>query len=223
MPTISRRGHGATRGDAAGSRWALVLCALSLVVGDPAPVAAQTSPVRSLLEIRQDKVVVQKYDLSCGAAGLATLLRYQHGDFVSEQDIAKAMIGRKEYLEDPDLIRYQHGFSLLDLKRYVDGRGYEGIGYGGLEYEDLENLAPILVPLTVKGYNHFVVYRGALANRVLVADPAFGNRTMLKDEFTRAWIDYETLGHVGFVVGRRDGLTPRNNLVALPEDFVFLR
>ncbi len=31
-------------------------------------------PVRSLLELRQDKVVVQKWDLSCGAAALATLL-----------------------------------------------------------------------------------------------------------------------------------------------------
>src|SRR5205823_3175210 len=36
--------------------------------------------VRSLLAMRQEKVVVQKWDLSCGAAALATLLTYQHSE-----------------------------------------------------------------------------------------------------------------------------------------------
>jgi predicted double-glycine peptidase len=53
----------------AASTIALVVAALSVLV--PALAAAKgrdVEPVRSLLELRQDKVVVQKWDLSCGAA-----------------------------------------------------------------------------------------------------------------------------------------------------------
>ena len=47
-----------------------------------------------------------------------------------------------------------------------------------LELEDLIERAPIIVPILANGYNHFVVFRGMRGNRVLVADPAWGNRTL---------------------------------------------
>lgn len=184
---------------------------------------AERRTVRSLLEIRQDKVVVQKWDLSCGAAALATLLNFQHGDMVSEREIALGLINRPEYIENPELVQIRQGFSLLDLERYVDGRGYEGIGYGRLTLADLEAKAPILVPINTNGYNHFVVFRGRLGNRVLLADPAFGNVTMTVDAFERAWIDYGDIGKVGFVVQRRDGPAPPGRLAARAEEFLSLR
>ena len=46
--------------------------------------------------MRQDGVTVQQWDLSCGAAALATLLKYQHDDPVSERDIAKGLIGARK-------------------------------------------------------------------------------------------------------------------------------
>ena len=61
---------------------------LASVLCSPTPADAQ-APVKSLLEVRQDRVTVQQWDLSCGAAALATLLKYQYGDPVSERDIAK--------------------------------------------------------------------------------------------------------------------------------------
>jgi predicted double-glycine peptidase len=180
-------------------------------------------PVKSLLEMRQDRVVVQQWDLSCGAAALATLLNYQHGDPVSEREIAKGLIQREEYLAQPLLVRTRHGFSLLDLKRYVEQRGYRGIGYGQLEFEDLIERAPIMVPMSFNGYNHFVVFRGTRANRVLVADPAWGNRTLTIDEFEDAWLTYPEFGRVGFVVAHMDGTQPANRLAPRTDDFVFLR
>jgi len=54
-------------------------------------------PVQSVLEIRHDRVMIQKWDLSCGAAALATLLRYQFGEPVTEEEIARALMGRAEY------------------------------------------------------------------------------------------------------------------------------
>ena len=153
--------------------WSAIALIFSAAAGAPL-LAAERGPVKSLLEMRRDRVVVQKWDLSCGAAALATLLNYQHGDMVAEREIARALIQRQEYLANPLLVRVQQGFSLLDLKRYVDQRGYEGIGYGRLTLQDLIEQAPIMVPLSLHGYNHFVVFRGRRADRVLIADPAWG-------------------------------------------------
>ncbi len=183
----------------------------------------QARPVKSLLEMRHENVVLQKWDLSCGAAALATLLNYQHGDRVSEKEVAKGLINRDIYLKNPLLVQIRQGFSLLDLKRYVDSRGYHGVGYGKLNLEELIKRAPMIVPLNLHGYNHFVVFRGIRGNRVSLADPAWGNRTMTVDRFVDAWIDYPQFGRVGFMVLRQDGAEPPNWLVPRGEDFVMLR
>lgn len=180
-------------------------------------------PVTSLLEMRHENVVVQEWDLSCGAAALATLLRFQHGDPVPERDIALELVKREEYVDNPTLLRVRQGFSLLDLKRYVDDRGYEGIGYGQLALEDLADLSPIMVPVNFNGYNHFVVYRGRIGNRVLIADPAWGNRTMMADDFISSWIDYDGFGRVGFIVNSSGHISSVDRLIAKQRDFFFLR
>lgn len=175
--------------------------------------------VRSLSEIRSERVVLQRWDLSCGAAALATLLNFQHGDPVDEREVALGLIGREEYLANPLLVRARQGFSLLDLKRFVERRGYRGRGVGGLELADLVELAPIMVPIVDGGYSHFVVFRGRLGDRVLLADPAFGARTLRIDQFERAWVAHGKLGRVGFLVARLDGLPPPDRLAPRPDEF----
>lgn len=179
--------------------------------------------VKSLLEMRHQNVVIQQWDLSCGAAALATLLNYQHGDRVTEKEVAVGLMRREEYIDNPKLVQSREGFSLLDLKRNVDSRGYLGSGFGKLQLKDVIAKAPIIVPIMTNGYNHFVVFRGVRGDRVLLADSAWGNRTMLVDEFMQSWIDYPSLGRVGFVVQRRDGLAPPNLLAPQDSDFVTLR
>ena len=183
---------------------------------------AESRPVRSLIEIRQDKVVLQEWDLSCGAAALATILNFQHGDPVSEREVALGMMARDEYLENPQLVQIRQGFSLLDMKRFVEQRGYRGIGLGRLDFEDLLKRSPLIVPISLHGYQHFVVFRGAFRNRVLLADPAYGNRTMLRARFEKAWIEFPKIGRVGFVVERADGLLPPDRLAPEPGDFLSL-
>jgi uncharacterized protein len=203
----------------------MIIIALAVsVAGVPDPSPANSRPVKSLLELRHDNVVIQEWDLSCGAAALATILKYQYGDPVSEKDIARALMSRREYIENPELVRVRQGFSLLDLKRYLDSHGYRGIGYGKLTFADLVKKAPILVPINFVGYNHFVVFRGIMKDRVLLADPAWGNRTMLRDDFESAWLDYgEAMGKVGFVIEQREGTVPPNQLSPRASDFVTLR
>jgi len=164
------------------------------------PLLAKEKPVVSLLEMRQDKVVMQQWDLSCGAAALTTLLKYQHGISTNEKTVAKGLIAREEYIKDPNLLQQREGFSLLDLKRYTKQIGLHGKAYGKLTLNNLVNFAPILVPINLSGYNHFVVFRGKINNRVLLSDPAWGNRTLFVNDFDKAWINFPKFGRVGFTV-----------------------
>lgn len=166
-------------------------------------VATAQGAVTSLREMRQHSVVMQKWDVSCGAAALGTLLTYQHNDPVPEKVIVESMLQRTTPLR----VKVRGGFSLLDLKRFADQRGYVGTGYGDLTLNTLSQLAPAIVPIDTSGYNHFVVFRGIRGDRVLLADPAFGNRTMTVDRFEGAW-----LGNLGFTVERQDGPAPPGRL-----------
>lgn len=184
---------------------------------------SQARQVKSLLEMRHTNVVVQQWDLSCGAAALTTLLNYQYDDPITEREVAIGLMNRAEYIKNPHIVRMREGFSLLDLKRFVDGRGYQGIGYGKLSFEQLLEKAPIVVPIDTKGYNHFVIFRGMHGNRVLLADPAWGNRTMLVKTFQNSWIEFPEVGKVGFVVARNDGTFPQNRLAPNLDEFVMLQ
>jgi predicted double-glycine peptidase len=199
----------------------LAIFAFALLPATPT-MGDQARTVKSLLETRQTNVVVQQWDISCGAAALTTLLDYQHGESLTEKQVATGLMRRPEYIKNPNIVRIREGFSLLDLKRYVDTLNYTGVGLGQLKLKDLLNEAPIIVPVSIIGYNHFVIFRGLLGNRVLLADPAWGNRTMLVDKFESSWIDYPKLGHVGFVVRRRDGIKPPNRLAPKANEFLVL-
>jgi len=197
------------------------LTTLLLLISTSA-LAERPVPVLSMLESRQRNVVLQQFDLSCGAAALATILRYQHGDSLTERDVAIGLISRDIYIADPEVLRIRRGFSLLDMNRYTDSLGYDGEALGRVTYDDLIDLAPAIVPVRLNGYNHFVVFRGAFSNTVLLGDPAFGNRTMSRRRFTESWIEYADVGHVAFIVRRRDGLIPPNLLAVRAEDFSLL-
>lgn len=170
----------------------VLLFAAALALGASAAAAEERTPVRSLREIRQAHVVVQRWDVSCGAAALATLLSYQLPRPVSEQTVAQAMLGRT----DPLRVKVRGGFSLLDLKRYALSVGFTADGYARVPLEELDGLAPAIVPLILYGFPHFVVYRGRVGDYVLVADPAYGNRMIEVAKFRAAW------QNIAFVVTR---------------------
>lgn len=155
---------------------------------------AQAQPVRSLLEIRHEGVVVQQWDTSCGAAALATVLTYALKDPVSEKRVAEGMLRRT----DPLRVRVRGGFSLLDLKRFAENRGYSAAGYRDLSLEELLKMQSPIAPINEHGYPHFVVVRGLKDGLLDVADPAFGNRKISVERFTKAW-----QSGIGFAVTRQ--------------------
>src|SRR5204863_8255960 len=102
--------------------------------------------------------------------------------------------------------KHRGGFSLLDLKRYASARGFQADGYTGVSLADLVKLGPSIVPLELDGYPHFVVFRARSGDRVLIADPAFGNRSVEVELFEKAW------QKIAFVVERRGGNKPPSRL-----------
>jgi predicted double-glycine peptidase len=177
-------------------RRVLSAAAMTMILAMAAPCASGPSepgakPLRTLTDMREAQLVRQHWDLSCGAAAVATLLTYQLAHPVSERQVALGMLRRTS----PLLVRRRLGFSLLDLKRYAVSEGFAADGYAQMSLDDLAAMAPAIVPIRAHGFRHFVVFRGRRADRVLLADPAFGNRTMPADAFQRAWAN-----GVGFVV-----------------------
>jgi predicted double-glycine peptidase len=111
-------------------------------------------------------------------------------------------------------VKYRGGFSLLDLKRFAESRGYTADGYMQVSLENLVEFGPSIVPVSTSGYNHFVVFRGVVRDQVLLADPAFGNRTLTVEQFEQAW-----LANMAFVISRADGTPAPNQLIPRENDF----
>jgi predicted double-glycine peptidase len=191
-------------------RWLIPAILFPLLPACSAPDATHAQVVRSLLEARQDRVVIQKFDLSCGAAALATVLTYQHGDKVTEREAAAGMLRHTTIAQ----VQKRLGFSLLDLKRYAQSRGFTADGYSDLTVDDLLTFGPTIVPIKIRGFSHFVIFRGMQGDRVLLADPAYGNRSMPAETFAQMWEN-----RIGFTISRTDNKPAPNMLAANASDF----
>lgn len=138
--------------------------------------------VVSMRESKFNEIVPQKTDFSCGAAALATILKYGYAEDISEKQIIKEMLK----INDPEVIK-KKGFSLLDLKNYLKTRGMKGVGYK-VKPAVLKILKiPVIVLLDTGGYKHFVVVKKAKNGKVYVSDPALGNKILPEDEFVQGW------------------------------------
>jgi uncharacterized protein len=172
----------------------ILAAGLASLVLFPAPVRAQNTEVatgargsknvRSLKEIRDEGVVKQRWDVSCGAAALSTLLTYDFKDNTPETSIVVWLLHRV----DANRVRSRGGFSLLDLKHFSEARGYHAEAFSGMSIEDLAlQKTSVIVPIREKGFDHFVVVKGIVAGHVILGDPGFGNITMRVDRFQTLW------------------------------------
>ena len=165
----------------------------------------------SMRELRYVDMVPQKTDFSCGAAALATILNYAYGRQLTENQVISGLLEVSDAAE----VR-EKGFSLLDMKNYVQKQGMRGRGYS-MTPELLEQLkVPIIVLLDIRGYKHFVVVKKTTADKVYIADPALGNRILDTKEFVAGWnrVAFAVIGQ-GFqrdtvLLRPKEALTARN-------------
>lgn len=158
---------------------------LAVVLGSFLCGPLQAERFLSLKEIRERGIVMQQWETSCAAATLATVLTYGFNDPISERQVALKMLE----MTDPDKVKAQRGFSMLDMKRFVEARGYQGSAYQNLTLDDLRLFHAPIVPIDRHGYNHYVVFNGVRGDRALLADPAFGHYEMSLERFAAVWMD----------------------------------
>jgi predicted double-glycine peptidase len=150
--------------------------------------------VKSWTEFRDENLVKQQYDYSCGAASLATVLKYFFNEEVTEKEIIKALPAQRELNEEKNEDEPRE-FSFLDLKEYAQSRGYKAIALA-LPIKTLRQLqVPAILYIETRDYEHFTVFKGIKGGFVYFADPSFGNMQVriarFKESFyTRSDLDY---------------------------------
>ena len=168
--------------------------------------------VLSIKELRYVNLIRQNTDFSCGAASLATLLKYAYQMDVDEEDVLRGLMA----VSNAKIARAQ-GFSMLNLKNYLANLGLRGRGYeAGADMLDKIKV-PTLVLLNIKGYKHFVVLKRSTPEQIYLADPALGNRVMPRDEFLKAW---QESGIIFAVLGK--GYV-KDNILLHPEPLLTAR
>jgi hypothetical protein len=156
-------------------------------------------------------MVPQRTDFSCGAAALATILNYAYNRTLTEDQVIEGLLA----VSNQELVRKQ-GFSLLDIKNYIQSIGMRGRGYN-VQQTTLDKInIPTIVLLDYKGYKHFVVLKKTAGEKVYISDPALGNKVMTRTEFNASWngIVFAVIGQ-GFdresvLLKPKDGFTARS-------------
>lgn len=137
---------------------------------------------KSLQEKSWDRVIRQQYDFSCGSASVATLLTFHYQRETTEAEAFESMIraGDAEQIQ-------RHGFSMLDMKRYLDAQGLNADGFR-ISLDDFIRIGvPAITMVDTGGYKHFVVVKGIDDDYILVGDPAAGTQVVPREHFETLW------------------------------------
>lgn len=137
--------------------------------------------------IKEENIVMQRFDYSCGAATLATIARYYWGDDATEQEFLDAILRRLSPAEMEE--RVENGLSMTDLRLAAAARGYPATMGERTAAQMLELKVPVIVRIKRQDYEHFVVFRGVVGDRVFLADPIRGNVRQSFQSFLKEWTD----------------------------------
>lgn len=139
-------------------------------------------PIQSIRERKFVDLVQQKTDFSCGAASLATILRQAYWLDVDEHQVIEGMLAHA----NQELVRTQ-GFSMLDMKKYVESLGMRARGYK-VAPDTLHSIRiPVVVLMDIRGYKHFVVMQKVDRGWVYIGDPVLGHKRFKLDDFVKGW------------------------------------
>ncbi|HDZ5066327.1 TPA: C39 family peptidase [Campylobacter jejuni] len=153
--------------------------------------------VKSYQEIKNERVIRQTYEQSCGASSLATLINMLDDQKFNELKLLKIMSGQKLYT---DMV------SFADLSDAVKKLGYESNSYQ-INRESLDKL--VNIPMLVKieddpRFPHFVViinYKGAYLQ---VLDPSHGEYISSKSQFYSVWDRYNKGGYALIIASKKE-------------------
>lgn len=133
--------------------------------------------VKSYQEIKNERVIRQTYEQSCGASSLATLLNILDDQKkFDELELLKIMSGQELYT---DMV------SFADLSDAVKKLGFQSNSYQ-INRENLDKL--VNIPMLVKieddpRFPHFVIIINHKGNYLQILDPSHGEYISSKSQF----------------------------------------
>ena len=136
--------------------------------------------VKSYQELKNERVIRQNYEQSCGASSLATMINLIDDENLSEFDVLKLM---SEQELKTDMV------SFADLETVLLKLGYENKSYK-INKENLDKL--INIPMIVKieddpRFPHFVLIINYKGDFLEILDPSHGEYISSKRQFLSIW------------------------------------
>ncbi|WP_273404932.1 C39 family peptidase [Campylobacter avium] len=161
--------------------------------------------VKSYQELKNERVIRQNYEQSCGASSLATMINLIDDENLSEFDVLKLM---SEQELQTDMV------SFADLETVLSKLGYENKSYK-INKENLDKL--VNIPMIVKieddpRFPHFVLIINYKGDFLEVLDPSHGRYTSSKREFLRLWDRYNKGGFALLIKPKKEKKDYRLNL-----------
>lgn len=142
--------------------------------------------VVSWREIRDDGIVKQRFDFSCGASALANVLG-RFGFYVSEEEVI-GHIGLKDQYSFSDLAKAASEYAVSASGFATDYDGLMLIEYPAILYlERFQN-------------GHFVVLSNIDNDYISIVDPAWGRLILSRKLFESYWYTRNDVKHPGKVV-----------------------
>lgn len=159
--------------------------ALSLLCSD-------TLALTSWVERRDQGVVKQQRDYSCGAAAVATLLTHHWGREVSESDVLDAWLAQFDHEELSLQSFVDEGFSLWHIAMLGEPLGYHARGLQ-VPLAALTSLKqPLLIYIEPFGQPHFTLVTEGSEHGVWLSDPSWG-RVYVSFGELRDWVGGNSL------------------------------
>jgi len=173
--------------------------------------------VHSMKDLNEMNIEMQKEDYSCGAASLATLMRYYFNEDINEKNVLDKV--KDIFTEEQFEVIAERGLSFLELGQVSNALGFQSAGVR-LTTKALHSLrGPVLVYVESAEYKHFAVFRGLYDNHAYLADPSRGNIRLPLKLFLEEWKGQAlVLGKEGYGVPEEHKLAivktkPRSNAV----------
>lgn len=146
----------------------------SLLVAFLILVAPAAQAIESWVERRDEGVVKQSLDYSCGAASLATMLTYELGRSTSEQEVLELWLENVQEAGGRDEGLLYQGLSYAEMNQVVERLGFAAGGVA-IPLELVPALKhPVIIYFEVFGQPHFSVLRSANSRGIELADPSWG-------------------------------------------------
>lgn len=158
---------------------------------------SQVQALTSWVEQRDQGVVKQERDYSCGAAAVATLLTHHWGREVSESDVLNAWLAQFSQEELSLQMFVDEGFSLWHIAMLGGPLGYRATGLQ-VPIVSLATLKqPLLIYVEPFGQPHFTLVTQGSEKGVWLSDPSWG-RVYVSFRELRDWVNSDSVKALWF-------------------------